>query len=396
MSTLPRLGRRDLPRYTERRTKAALLNITTERPHTETVRLAPSLPLIGAVELDVHVHGAAPYVVRTRVRLALAELPSVGDVLTAREGGGAQLRLTTRSLAALLTEIGTSPALAGSEITLTPADGLTLRLPGAVLAAAPAEAVPDPALAPAAMGQVAQPVGGLRGALNRIRARWRVGATIARVLAVPVLITLAVAPHVSRAPAETAVESLPARERPVAAECVPLPGRRPCDVETAALWDGDPDAWRAKAVRDGEPPPTPDEVAARTIALRLSMGDPKTRMDIAEKLTLPAMFLTAAAFGESGSKLDIEVEIANRGAATADLGGARIEDGTGMAVFVLPDGARLPAGEHCRLTTTPPADPPCSFTPVVVQRPTASGSVPLTLRTRDGEHLDTLDSGVGQ
>jgi hypothetical protein len=193
------------------------------------------------------------------------------------------------------------------------------------------------------------------------------------------------------------VQTLPARERPIAAaECVQQAGNRPCDAETAALWEGDPDAWRAKAIRDGEPPPSPDEVAARTIALRLALGDPKARMDVAEKLSLPAMFLTAAAFGESGNKLDIEVEIANLGVAVADLSGARIEDGSGTVVFVLPDGARLPAGERCRLTTTPPADSPCAFTPSTVQRPTGSGAVPLTLRARDGERLDTLDSGVGQ
>jgi hypothetical protein len=396
MSTWPRLVLHDLYSPTPRHTKAALLNVTTERPHSESARLAPSLPLTGEVELDVHVFGAPPYIIRTRVRLALAELPSVGDVLAAQEGSEAQLRLTTCSLAALLTEIGASPALTGSEITLIPSEGLTLRLPETALVAATGEPLP---VSDSGIGeQVSPPVGGLRGALNRMRERWRMGATIARVLAVPVLITLAVAPHVSRAPSETVVQSLPARERPVAtaAECIQQAGNRPCDAETAALWEGDPEAWRAKAARDGEPAPTPEEVTTRTIALRLSMGDPKTRVDIAEKLTLPAMFLTAAAFGESGNTLDIEVEIANLGAAGADLSGARIEDGTGTAVFVLPDGAQLPAGERCRLTTTPPADSLCTFTPTVVQRPTGNGSVPLTLRARDGERLDTLDSGVGQ
>jgi hypothetical protein len=353
------------------------------------------------VELDVRVLDAAPYVVRTRVRVALAELSSVSTVLAAPEGNGTQLRLTTTSIAALLTEIGASAALAGSEVTLTPIEGLTLRLADPAVAPLGSEAPDVPAI-----NATAEPRSehGLRAAWRRMRARWRTGLSIARMLAVPVLITLAVAPRVSRAPSESAlpVPNSPdpaamARVRqPAVAACVPQAKNRPCDPELAARWDGDPAAWRAYAARNGEPPPSLDEIAARTIALRVELGDPKARMDLAEKLGLPAMFLTAAAFGESALGLDIELEIANQGTATADLGGARIEDGTGAFVFVLPDGAQLLAGHHCRLTTTPPVRDACPFTPSLVRRPTTGGPTALTLRSREGERLDTLDPGVAQ
>jgi hypothetical protein len=380
----------------------------------------PGVPLTGEVTLEVRVVTSAPRLARTQVRVALAELPSVVTVLATPDYHRAQLRLTTRSLAALLTEIVRAEALGGSEVSWTPEDGLVLRLPPSaetavaevhafsqahapllaaettpVVAVEPRTDAPVPAPAVAAFSER------VRRTAGRLRSWWASSAGVLRLLLVPVVLTLAVAPRTMRAPSEASLgaHDAPAAgqagvARPFATDCVAASGRQPCDAMTRALWDGDPAAWRAHAARNGEPPPDLSEIEKRTIELRLAMGDPQTRIDVAQQLGLPAMFITAAVFAETGRELDIEVEIANLGAGTAGLGGARIVDGAGESIFVLPPGASLAAGDRCHLATTPPVDTPCPFIPDAVRRPTGAGPIPLTLLGPGGEHLDALDPAL--
>jgi hypothetical protein len=421
-----------------------------------TSQTAPSVPLAGEVTVGVRVIAGTPRMVRMHVRLALAELPSVVSVVASTEAGGAQLLLTTTSLAALLTEMSQAPALDGADISWTPEDGLTLRLalpaeakspvatasfvaqeapvpirPLAALppdfwqplpprvsveAAAVATTAPPPPFVSESLPVLVEPAGsphggaersagGLRRAFTRLRAWWSAGGSVMRVAIVPVMLVMAAVPRTMSAPSQasfTTVESLPPTPthteslRSFDSVCLMAPDGRPCDAATHARWRGDPVAWRDLASQSGEPAPAGDDVVERTIRLRLALGDPQTRIDVARRTGSPALFISAAVYIEEGEELDIEVEIANLGTAAADLGGARVMDGSGATLLLLPAGASLAAGERCRLATNPPVDSPCPFVPLSVRRTAGPGPVPLTLRGRAGEHLDTLVPAIAQ
>jgi hypothetical protein len=174
--------------------------------------------------------------------------------------------------------------------------------------------------------------------------------------------------------------------------CVMPPDRRPCDEVGQALWDAKLSTWQALALQLGLPLPTADGALADATTLRLQMGDPLARIDIGRAMDLPATFLTTAWLLDAAGKRDLQVEIANLGAAPDDLSGAVITDAHGAAMFTLPAGATLAAGERCRLTTGPAAPAPCAFMPAGPGRAIAVDAVPwpLMLRTAGGEIVDVL------
>src|SRR5438876_191576 len=82
------------------------------------------VPLSGMLTFGVRVIMDTPDATLTRVHDALANLPSVAGVDSTVGPNRERLRLTTTSIASLLTELVETPALAGAGITWTPVEGL--------------------------------------------------------------------------------------------------------------------------------------------------------------------------------------------------------------------------------------------------------------------------------
>jgi biofilm PGA synthesis N-glycosyltransferase PgaC len=83
--------------------------------------------MTNGVTVDVRIAGGVGRVAYLRLCEALGALPSVIEVVAAPPGSE-RLRLTARSLPALLTEMPAAPALAGAGVTWNPDDGVVLWL----------------------------------------------------------------------------------------------------------------------------------------------------------------------------------------------------------------------------------------------------------------------------
>jgi hypothetical protein len=409
----------------------------------------PGVPLASEVTVLVQLVATAPNGLRDAVRAALEGIPSVLRVVP-DPSGEMRLRVTARSLAELLTDIDRTPALSGGDFTWSPEAGLVLRLPerphrdqaarpartradvtpAEAEAAAQPEAAERPVILPAAPPSPpeavplaeavpAMPAADERSARGGEKARQRpgrpraalavLGAAIAVLAVIAVVLALVTRSRASNpssltnagsatATASTSVgitatPTAPAQvvtvTRSFTSTCVMPPDRHTCDAAEQARWNGDPAAWQALASQSGRAAPTAQEAFQMAVNLRLQMGDPSTRVDVSRSLGLPAPFLTEARFIRSGDHEDVQVEIANLGAAPADLGNARIVDAAGTDVLALPPGAALDPGQRCRLTTGPATDAPCSFTPTSAHPLTAAGPVALTLQ-KGADQLDTI------
>jgi hypothetical protein len=375
------------------------------------------VPLTGTVEIPLRLDVNAAPSARDLVCRTLAGLPSVLRVTDGAAGAG-EMRITARALLALLSELPDALP-ADADFAWTAVDGLTIRLPHprSVDVAEPVVAAVGeraPRRRPAWVVLTVLLVGSavLIGALTLLgRTTWAPRVEPSRSAAeqrpAPSSVPASV-PASTPSPAPSAVPSAvssavllavptpgPPRvvevERPLDSVCLMPPGRQPCDAAGRARWDGDLAAWRAAPAPSGQA--VPDERAAFQEAtnLRLQMGDPPTRIQVARTLGWPAVFIAGAAYLSTGDEHDVHLEIANLGAAADDLSGARLVDGRGDTLLVLPPGATLAAGVRCRLTTGPPTVEPCTFSPAAVRRPRAGGPTPLTLRRASGEVLDALD-----
>lgn len=192
--------------------------------------------------------------------------------------------------------------------------------------------------------------------------------------------TLAAAAPPSPAPTPTAAEVVVPRD--LSGRCIPEPGRTACDPLRAALWSGDPAAWREWAAARGEPPPTSAQVQAATIILRLSAGDPAARIDLARATGQPLPLITAVRLRLlDGRALVTGLEISNLGAQAADLSDVEVAGGAAR----LAAGATLPAGGRCTVGAGGAAACPLlgAFVPVLL----GPGET-LRLRVTDGHPLD--------
>ncbi len=186
-----------------------------------------------------------------------------------------------------------------------------------------------------------------------------------------------VTPSATPAPA---AEALLARD--LSGRCIPEPGRPACDPLRAALWAGDPAAWREWTAARGEPPLTPAQVQTATITLRLSAGDPAARIDLARATGQPLPLITGVRLRLlNGRTLVTGLEIANLGAVAAELSGVEVAGGAAR----LATGATLPPGERCAVGAG--AAGPCplagAFVPVLLGPGEA-----VRLRAPDGRLLD--------
>jgi hypothetical protein len=140
--------------------------------------------------------------------------------------------------------------------------------------------------------------------------------------------------------------------------------------------------------------PVPDAASAhrQAIELRLEMGDPATRVEVARRSGLAAPLIGVAWFHATGTTHDVEVELRNLGAASADLGGAELVTERGDVLLLLPSNASLPAGIRCRISTRPAVSNPSDFSRDAVRRRSLSRPAALILRAPTGETLDYFDA----
>ena len=164
----------------------------------------------------------------------------------------------------------------------------------------------------------------------------------------PTSITFTAVTGVPTEPAEAALEVV---DPP---PCIPPPDEARCDAERAALWDGDPAAWEARGVTDG------DAVLRETIVLRAEAGDPLTISAIAWALEMPYLKVTYVRFvGVEPGQVDEFIEVTNRGGGTqAETTWEVRSVERGRVVRVL--ARALAPGEWCRLYTGQPSEAPCA------------------------------------
>lgn len=101
---------------------------------------AAIIPLTGETTVGVRVSEETTHAALPRLWEALGDLPSVIDIV-ADPPGSRRMRVRTRGLAVLLTELQTAPALAGADLAWDPDEGLILHLPDAVPSERPLIAV---------------------------------------------------------------------------------------------------------------------------------------------------------------------------------------------------------------------------------------------------------------
>lgn len=131
--------------------------------------------------------------------------------------------------------------------------------------------------------------------------------------------------------------------RDLSGGCLPPPGQAACDALRSALWAGDAKAWRDWSALAGENP-APAEIAAKATAMRLAAYDPATRVEGAKAAGKPLPLITGVGIQEEGGvRRIVLLELANLGAAPADLGGIALPGGLGR----IPAGAVLPPGGRC-------------------------------------------------
>ncbi len=192
--------------------------------------------------------------------------------------------------------------------------------------------------------------------------------------------TLAATAPATPAPTPVAAEVIVPRD--LSGRCIPEPGRSACDPLRAALWAGDPAAWRAWAAARGEPPPTPAQVEAATVTLRLSAGDPAARIDLARATGQPLPLVIAVRLRLlNGRTLVTGLEIGNLGVQAAELSGVEVAGGARLAA-----GTTLPPGGRCVVGagSGPPGCPLLgAFVPVLLGPGEA-----VRLRGADGHPLD--------
>ena len=391
----------------------------------------PAVPLNREVSLGVRLVGDPTDAGAPSLATLLVSLPSVLHIHQLPDDP-TRLEIGVRSLAALLTELPRHAAPYGITLQWAPGADLILRLPEPApppsplgpAATLPAARIGD-GVAPDRVNGVAAEPGGHPGqaidapslSVAPRRRRWSGApwliAAFSIVLATGSLGALFLCRSSSSGSDGHAEDSLPTERSPAAAvESPPLPapvavarsfastcvtaGSRPCDTTTEALWRGDLAAWQARAAQRGQPSPDPAGAFQEAIRLRLEMGDPTTRIEIARGLNLPAVFLATLSVVPTSQGINVEVEIVNLGVAPADLGDARVVGARGETLFRLPASARLAPATGCRLSTRTGADSGCGFAAAAVTPPTIVDILPLTLDNRAGETLDTLAPSAGR
>lgn len=122
--------------------------------------------------------------------------------------------------------------------------------------------------------------------------------------------------------------------------CIPRPGRRACDANRTALWNGEAGPWAARGVTD------PDARFNETVVFRVRAGDPVAISNIARILGTPYLKITRVRFLQ-----DEFVEVTNLGGGPQDLTGWTVRSPGRDAVYRLPAGVVLRAGQTCTLYT---------------------------------------------
>lgn len=321
------------------------------------------------------------------------------------DGFAATFDVHVPSVTRLLTELQRLAAKVGAELTptITGEVGFTLRAadaqPGERAARAGLHGAADGALEPDLARRLAH--------LHRRRARggWlRPAAALLVAAALTPTIILATSSRAGRSgpvmaevaagtPAAAAASPEPAAApierrlaRDLSGACLPEPGQAACDALRAGLWSGDIDTWRRWAELRGEPAPTPAQVLARTVAMRLAVNDPAARQDLARRdgQALPVIAGVVVRV-EAGRQRTVAVEIVNLGVATADLSGASIA-GTDVRI---PAGASLAPGQRCTLGSAA-ADGACPFSAGRLDTLDGAAGTRLRLLAADGRELDSF------
>ncbi len=128
--------------------------------------------------------------------------------------------------------------------------------------------------------------------------------------------------------------------------CIPEPGQRQCDATREALWNGRPDAWRARGITD------PDAVFNETVVFRIRASDPRVISLIARFLGAPYLQVTRVRFiGAAPGQADEYVEITNLGGGDQDMTGWSLRSPVRAAVFRFPNNLVMTAGRACRVYT---------------------------------------------
>lgn len=172
--------------------------------------------------------------------------------------------------------------------------------------------------------------------------------------------------------------------RDLEGRCLPEPGATACDPLREGLWSGDVRVWQEWMKLTGGPVPDARDATARTIAMRLAVYDPATRVDLARADGRPLPVITSIGLqtGDAGEQI-VTVEIANLGVVEADLAWMTLPGGLGQvsARGILKPGDRCAVGPGA-------GDNACRFSIARGESVAVAAGDHLQLAGADGAVLD--------